>query len=93
VTVNSITPSGGFAISSNSCGSTLAAGGKLPGGLTFTPASSGAVTGALSISDTAPDSPQVVALTGTGNLPLDDQSGNPGVRNCCGGNYQCSEDG
>jgi len=71
VTLNSETASAGdFAISSNSCGGTLGAGKTCALGLTFTPAAAGAVTGTLSISDTAPDSPQTVTLTGTGNLPL-----------------------
>jgi hypothetical protein len=38
--------------------------------VTFTPSVGGALTGSLAISDSAPDSPQTVALTGTGVLPL-----------------------
>jgi hypothetical protein len=70
VTMNSITATGDYAITSNTCGSSLASGGSCSVQLTFTPSVSGSVPGSLSISDSAPDSPQTVALTGTGNLPL-----------------------
>jgi Astacin (Peptidase family M12A)/Divergent InlB B-repeat domain len=70
VSVNSITATGNFAIASNTCGSSLAAGATCSVGVTFTPSISGAISGALAISDSAPDSPQTIALSGTGNLPL-----------------------
>jgi hypothetical protein len=70
VTVNSIAATGNFAIASKTCGSSLAAGATCKVNVTFTPSVSGAITGSLAISDSAPDSPQTVALSGTGNLPF-----------------------
>jgi hypothetical protein len=70
VTINSITPSGNFAVLSKNCGASLKAGASCTINVTFTPSIAGALTGSLAISDTAPDSPQTVALTGTGDLPL-----------------------
>ena len=70
VSINSITATGNFAMSATSCGSTLAAGKTCKSTVTFTPTLGGALTGSLAISDSAPDSPQTVALSGTGVLPL-----------------------
>jgi hypothetical protein len=70
VNLNSISVAGDFAISANTCGSSLAAKGTCSVSITMTPVVSGAINGSLAISDTAPDSPQTVALSGTGNLPL-----------------------
>ncbi len=70
VTINSITATGNFAVPSTTCGSSLNAGKSCTVNVTFTPTIAGALTGSLAISDTAPDSPQTVILTGTGNLPL-----------------------
>jgi trimeric autotransporter adhesin len=70
VTINSITTTGNFAIASKTCGSSLNAGASCTVNMTFKPAVSGSLTGSLAISDSAPDSPQTVALSGTGNLPL-----------------------
>lgn len=70
VTINSIVPSGNFAVLSKNCGSSLTSGASCTINLTFTPSIAGALTGSLAISDTAPDSPQTIALTGTGELPL-----------------------
>jgi astacin (peptidase family M12A)/centrosomal CEP192-like protein len=70
VSINSITVTGNFAVASNTCGSSLAAGATCKANITFTPSVGGALTGSLAISDGAPDSPQTVSLTGTGNLPL-----------------------
>jgi len=70
VTINSVTATGNFAIASNTCGSSVLSGKTCSVGVTFTPAVSGAISGALAISDTANDSPQVVTLKGTGELPL-----------------------
>ncbi|MGD0360889.1 MAG: choice-of-anchor D domain-containing protein [Bryobacteraceae bacterium] len=58
-----------FAIFSNSCpasGSTLAASATCTIGLTFTPKSTGAKKGVLSINDSDPTSPQLAGMTGTG---------------------------
>jgi len=70
VTINSIAATGNFAISGNTCGSSLKAGGSCSVNVTFTPSVPGAITGSLAISDSAPDSPQTVALSGMANLPL-----------------------
>jgi len=70
VNLNAITAAGDFTLASNTCGSSLAAGASCTVGVTFTPSVSGSRTGTLAISDSAPDSPQTVALTGTASLPL-----------------------
>jgi hypothetical protein len=70
VSINSITATGNFAVPSTTCGASLAASGTCTVNVAFTPAVAGALTGSLAISDTAPDSPQTVILTGTGDLPL-----------------------
>jgi len=63
--LSSIATSGDFA-QSNNCGSSLTAGAHCAINVTFTPAASGARSGALSIADNAAGSPQAVGLTGTG---------------------------
>jgi hypothetical protein len=70
VTMNSITATGNYAVASNTCGSGLAAGATCTVNVIFQPSIGGALTGSLAISDSAPDSPQTVALSGTSNLPL-----------------------
>ncbi len=50
----------------STCTSALAPGGACTITVTFTPAATGTRSGAISISDNAPLSPQTVALTGTG---------------------------
>jgi hypothetical protein len=52
----------------NTCGSSLAAGGNCTISVMFTPAGIGSRTASLSISDDATDSPQTVPLTGTGTV-------------------------
>jgi hypothetical protein len=64
--ITSITISGDYAISANTCGSTLAVGAKCKVSVTFTPTTTGTRTGTLSFNDNAPGSPQTVALTGIG---------------------------
>jgi hypothetical protein len=70
VTVNSITASGNYAITSNTCGSSMSAGASCTVNVAFAPAVAGALTGSLAINDSAPDSPQTISLSGTGDLPL-----------------------
>ena len=70
VSVNSIAATGNFTVASNTCGSAINSGATCTVNLTFTPSIPGALTGSLAISDSAPDSPQTVALSGTANLPL-----------------------
>jgi hypothetical protein len=69
VNINSITASGNFA-QSNTCGSTLGAGASCTVHVSFAPVIGASLTGSLAIADSAPDSPQTVALSGTGSLPL-----------------------
>jgi hypothetical protein len=70
VNINSIGASGNFAITSNTCGSSLGASASCTVNVAFTPEVAGALTGSLAISDSAPDSPQTILLSGTGDLPL-----------------------
>ena len=67
--VSDIAPSADFAVSSTTCGSTLAAGKTCKVGVTFTPTKLGSVTGTLSFTDNASGSPQTVSLSGTGVEP------------------------
>ena len=64
--IGSIVASGDFAISSSTCGSTLAVAKSCKFKVTFTPTQVGTRTGAVTITDNAPNSPQTVSLTGTG---------------------------
>jgi hypothetical protein len=64
--INSITISGDFAIYANTCGATLAAGKTCKVKVTFAPAELGPLTGTLTFFDDGSNSPQTVALTGTG---------------------------
>ena len=73
LTISSIAASGDFA-ESNSCGSSLAAGGNCTISVTFTPTASGTRTGSLSVTDNASGSPQTVSLTGTGSSSTGDFS-------------------
>jgi sugar lactone lactonase YvrE len=66
----SITASAGFAVATNTCGSSVAAGASCAVGVTFTPAALGAATGALIFTDSANSSPQTVSLAGTGSAPV-----------------------
>jgi hypothetical protein len=70
VNINSITASGNFAITANTCGSSLGASASCTVNVAFAPEVVGALTGSLAISDSAPDSPQTISLSGTGDLPL-----------------------
>jgi hypothetical protein len=67
--ISSITTSGDFGVFSKTCGSTLAGGAKCTVKVTFTPTVLGKLTGALTFTDNAPNSPQTVGLSGTGVLP------------------------
>jgi uncharacterized repeat protein (TIGR03803 family) len=58
---------GDFAVSSTTCGTTLAAKQHCTISVTFTPTKTGTRTGQLSVSDSASNSPQTAALTGTGD--------------------------
>ena len=72
VTLNNIVASGDFGVGplgANPCvpGNSLNASGTCTFGVTFSPTVTGAITGAVTVSHTAPNTPQVVALTGTGH--------------------------
>jgi hypothetical protein len=62
----SIAASAGFA-ETHTCGSTLPPVASCTIGITFSPEASGVLTGTLSVTDNALDSPQNVALSGTGS--------------------------
>ena len=66
--ISGITISGDFALATSPkpCGATLAAGKSCKIAVTFTPTQTGTRTGAVTITDNAPNSPQQVPLTGTG---------------------------
>ena len=64
--ISSVTATGDFAISANTCGSQVGAGGSCSVSLTFSPTVIGARKGILSFNDDAPGNPQTVALVGTG---------------------------
>jgi hypothetical protein len=73
VTLSSISAAGNFsAVGSGGtpCGGALAANASCTISVTFTPSSVAAVSGAVVVSDTGSDSPQLVNLTGTGILPV-----------------------
>ena len=67
--ITSILPSGDFS-QTNTCGSSVTASASCSISVTFTPTEGGPESGALSISNNAPSSPQSVALTGTGMAGL-----------------------
>jgi subtilase family serine protease len=62
----SVVASGDFAIEHNTCTGQLGVSGECVVSVTFTPTELGARTGTVTITDNAPNSPQVVALSGTG---------------------------
>ena len=69
LTISTVAASGSFAVASNSC--TVALQATTPAsnctiGVTFTPTSAGQSVGSLTLTDNAPNSPQIVLLTGTG---------------------------
>jgi hypothetical protein len=55
-----------FAISSNTCGGSLAAGTSCTIGITFTPTTTGPLTGLLAVFDDSPNPQRGVTLSGTG---------------------------
>ena len=64
--ISSITASGDYAISNNTCGPTLNAGASCTVSVKFTPTAKNTRKGTLTFNDNAPSSPQIVALTGVG---------------------------
>jgi len=69
LSITSITASNNFAISSNNCGSSLAAGRSCTVSVTFTPAFVATISGTVTLTDGDKSSPQTVSLTGTGTAP------------------------
>jgi hypothetical protein len=73
LTISSIgftgTNSGDFA-QTNTCSSSVAAGGSCTISVTFDPTASGARSATLNVNDNASNSPQTVGLTGTGVVPV-----------------------
>jgi hypothetical protein len=66
--ISSIAVSGDFS-QQDTCGSDVAQGSNCTISVTFNPTAGGSRTGTLKIEDDAPNSPQIVTLTGTGNGP------------------------
>ena len=54
----------------NTCGASIPAAGHCSITVTFAPTTTGAQTGTVTITDSASNSPQTIALTGTGQLPV-----------------------
>lgn len=63
------TDSGDFA-QTNTCGTSVAAGGSCTISVTFAPAASGSRSATLNVTDNAGNSPQTVSLSGTGVVPV-----------------------
>jgi hypothetical protein len=66
LTFTNIAASANYAVSSTTCDATLDGGKTCKVNVTFTPTQLGPATGALAFTDNAPNSPQTVALSGTG---------------------------
>ncbi len=66
LSINSIVASGEYTVVPGTCGASLAAKGKCTFNVTFSPASAGTIKGVVTITHDAASSPQVMALTGTG---------------------------
>jgi F5/8 type C domain/Pectate lyase superfamily protein/Abnormal spindle-like microcephaly-assoc'd, ASPM-SPD-2-Hydin len=63
--VSSVSVSGPFS-QTNTCGTSIAAGGSCTVSVKFAPTASGSASGSLSVASSAPSSPLTVALSGTG---------------------------
>lgn len=70
--ISGIAITGDFSLTTSSkpCGATLAPGKNCRIAVTFTPSQLGSRTGTLTITDNAPNSPQTVALSGTGTIQV-----------------------
>jgi hypothetical protein len=68
ITSITVTAGSGFG-ETNNCGTSVAAGSSCAISVTFSPTASGTASGTLSVTDNATGSPQIVALTGTGESP------------------------
>lgn len=65
VSISNVTVSGPFVLSSN-CGSSVAGSGSCPIYVYFYPSAAGSASGTLTVTDSASNSPQTAALSGTG---------------------------
>ncbi len=68
VSITSIAASAPYA-QTNTCGSSLAAGGNCTISVTFTPTVAGSQPGTITFTDSDPGSPQTLGLSGTGTTP------------------------
>jgi hypothetical protein len=68
LSISSILPSGDFS-ETNTCGTSVAAGGSCSISVTFKPTATGTRTGSVKITDNAAGSPQSISLTGKGIAP------------------------
>ena len=66
LTLGVITATPPFALSGNTCGSSVVAGGICALSVTFTPTTAGPANGSISIPDNAANTPQTITLSGTG---------------------------
>jgi len=69
LTISTIATSGDYS-ETNTCGTSVAAGGTCAISVTFTPTTTGTRTGTLTVTDGASNSPQTVPLTGNGVVPV-----------------------
>ena len=67
LTISSIAASADF-LQKNNCGSSLPAGASCTIKVAFNPSAQGVLTGSVTITDDAANSPQTIALTGTGTV-------------------------
>jgi hypothetical protein len=74
LTISSIAASGDF-VQKNNCGSSLTPGASCTIKVAFGPSTKGIRTGNVTITDNAADSPQTIALTGTGTVVQASPSG------------------
>lgn len=68
--INISVTSGTAFTQTNTCGSSLAAGAQCSISVTFAPTATGTQTGTVAIADSAANSPQNIALQGSGVLPI-----------------------
>jgi hypothetical protein len=66
LTISAMKAAGQFAINSTTCGTSVAAGANCAVSVTFSPKTTGAKSGTVSIRDSASSKPQVIELMGTG---------------------------
>ena len=69
IAITSIAASGNFTIQNNNCPVTLAAGASCVINVVFSPQTAASLSGALTAMDAAANSPQAIALSGTGKTP------------------------